>query len=136
MRRVLNYKRLLCLMAAAALLGAGVHFLHAYQMKRNADTLLAQADWAVGRGQLDEATDYLSRYLGLVPGDVDVLVKYGETLDALAQRSNSPKTRLRALFAFERALRREPGRNATRRRLVRVAMAPGVDRFSDAAEHL
>jgi len=46
MRRSLNYKFLLGLLAGTAVFGTGVHFLHAYQVRRNAGALLTRAEQA------------------------------------------------------------------------------------------
>src|SRR5205809_1976051 len=131
MRKVLNVKLVGWLMVAPVLLGAGVHFLHGYQVKRNASVLVSQASRAEGQGQIERAAECLQRYLGLVPSDTDVLARYGLTLNKLA---TSRKGRLRAFLALQQVLVREPQRQDIRRHLVRLATSLG--RFTDAREHL
>jgi len=43
MTRMLNLKFLACLLGGIVLLGTGIHFLHGFQVKRNASALLEQA---------------------------------------------------------------------------------------------
>src|SRR5207237_6464921 len=81
MRKKLNVKFLGALAGAAAVLGVGVHGLHAYQVRRNASDLLGQATRAEQQGQPEQAAEELGRYLGLVPGDTDALARYGLLLD-------------------------------------------------------
>jgi len=49
----------------------GTHFLHGYQVRRNASGLLEQADRAEQEKEPIKALEYLSRYVGLVPADAD-----------------------------------------------------------------
>jgi len=74
MRKQLNVKLLGYFLATTALVSVGVHFLHAHQVRRNASSLLSQASRAEEQGQLDQAAEYLDRYLtGFVRGDTDAL---------------------------------------------------------------
>src|SRR5438876_8003892 len=104
MRKVLNVKLIGWLLGAILLFGTGVHFLHGYQVRRNASVLVSQASRAEGQGQTERAAEYLQRYLGLVPSDTDVLARYGLTLDKLA---TSRKGWLRAFLALQQVLVRE-----------------------------
>jgi tetratricopeptide (TPR) repeat protein len=143
MRRTLHFKRLVCLMATVALLGGGIHFLHAFQVKRQAGTLLQQATRAEEEyqaqgdsNQLENAAEYLGRYLVLVPHDSNVRGDYGLILDELADETGSRRTRQQAFEELETAVRRNQSRDDLRRRLVDVAMHPAVWRLKDAEEHL
>jgi hypothetical protein len=80
MKRKLNYKFLACLLGGTVLLGAGVHFLHGYQVQRNAGTMLKQADDAEAQGKLAEAAEHLDRYLALFHDHPDALAIYGVLL--------------------------------------------------------
>ncbi|MBY0522441.1 MAG: tetratricopeptide repeat protein [Gemmataceae bacterium] len=131
MRRKLNLHLLLWCLAGLLAMGVGTHFLHAYQVHRNAGILLRQADVAEEQGQLAESADYLSRYLGLVPDDAVVLANYGL---ALAKLAKTPRARCEAFFALEQGLRRAPDRDDVRRRLVAVALE--LRRVDDARDHL
>lgn len=128
-----NVKFLGQMVGSLAVLAVGVHFLHGYQVRRNAGNLLGQSDRAGEQGHLERAADYLKRYLGFMPGDTDALEKYGLML-ADERLAISPRARLRAFLALQQVLLREPERHAVRRQLVQVAM--NLRRYTDAREHL
>lgn len=134
--RTLNVKRLACLLVVLALLGAGTHFLHGFQVKRNASSLLRQAKDADQAGQLDDEAEYLDRYLSLVPTDFDALRQYGVTLNRLADDPAKIKLRGQAFFILERVASRRPADDELQRRLVRIAMDPHIKRYTDALDHL
>ncbi|MBX6312993.1 MAG: tetratricopeptide repeat protein [Isosphaeraceae bacterium] len=131
MRRRLNGKLLALLLVAVALLGAGVHILHGFQVRRNASDLLRQAKRAEAQGHLDQAVGFLEQYLAFEPSDTTALAKYGLMLDELAA---TPQAHLRAFWVLDQVLRRAPERLEVRRRLVQIAMDLG--RLSDARQHL
>src|SRR5262249_25597038 len=63
--RKLNLPFLIGLLAVAAVLGVGYHFVHAYQVRRNASALLDRADRAEAGKNLDQAEQALRDYLDL-----------------------------------------------------------------------
>src|SRR5262249_33776308 len=131
MKRRLHFPFLVALLLALCLLGVGTHFLHAYQVKRNASSLLTLADEAEQAGELARSVDYLSRYLGLPPADAAVPARHALVTEKLAR---SPGARARAFLALERVLQRNPERADVRRRAAAVAME--LRRFHDANDHL
>ncbi len=132
--RKLNFRFLAYLLGAVVLLAPGVHFLHGYQVKRNAGIFLDQAEKAEGSGELQKAADYYRRYLGLDPSDKsNALAKYG-TLLMDKRLANSGKALAQAYFVLEQALRRDPDRHDVRKQVIRLAMQFG--RHTDALEHL
>jgi tetratricopeptide (TPR) repeat protein len=131
MRRRLNTKLFICLLIALVAMGTGVHFLHAYQVRRSAGDLLDEAAIAEEEGRNADAAKLLNHYLGYVPDDVDALARYGLVLDKLPPTQN---IRLRAFLVFDQVLRLDPGRTDVRRRLVSLAMEGG--RYDDAVQHL
>jgi cellulose synthase operon protein C len=131
MRRTLNLKFAACLLAILVVFGTAVHFLHGYQVKRNAGGLLEQAQRARDEGRDDKAAEYLGNYLRYVPSDNNVLAEYALLLDKL---SKSPKTQERAYLVLDQVLRRQPERQDICRRLVELAMK--LERFRDAEEYL
>jgi tetratricopeptide (TPR) repeat protein len=133
MRRTLDVKFLACLVGVMLLFAVSIHFLHAYQVKRNVNSLLRQADRAEEEGNGEQLTKYLGRYLARVPTDTEALARYGRILDKLAA---TPDERLRALLVLEQVLRRDGSQHDIRRQLVRIAMHEQLRRFSDAREHL
>lgn len=124
MRKRINLRFALYLMLTVAALATGTHFLHGYQVRRNAGTLKERARQYQEQGDLSKAAEYFGQYLGLNPADFDALAQYGLVLadDKLAK---TPQNRARALATLERALVRNPGRQDVRRRAVQVAMSLG-----------
>jgi predicted Zn-dependent protease len=131
MRRRLNVKLLVWLLAGLTAVGVGVHWLHAFQVRRNARALRQQAERYLAEGQLSEAISYLGQYLTYEPGDTETLAKYALALD---QAANSPTARFQAWDLLEQALRREPKRSDWRHQAVRLTAELG--QYADAARHL
>src|SRR5690606_13894485 len=75
----------------------------------------------------------LKSYLTLRPEDTEVLARYGRLID---QRAETTEQRIRAMLTLEQVLRRDPGREDLRRRVVQIAMSDGIRRISDARHHL
>jgi tetratricopeptide (TPR) repeat protein len=144
-RKKLNIKLLGCLLGAAALLGTVVHFLHAYQVRRNADVFVALADEARQRADSPEPkaraanvrqeVDYLGRYLALVPDDFPIRTRFALRL-ADKDMATNPRAVQRAYFVLGQVLSRDPSLQDVRRRVVDLAMDYRLQRFSDAQEHL
>src|SRR5208283_730983 len=130
----LNLRLVVCLSVATLLAGASVHFLHGFQVRRNASALLSQADRAEQDRKLDQAINYLQTYLGFVPGDNDARARYGLLLRESALRSKNLRLMQRVFNLLEQVLRESPERSDVRRRLVDTAM--DLDRFTDAEVHL
>lgn len=126
-----NLKFTLGLIVATLLFGAGVHFLHEFQVDRNADSLLAKSRQMQEEGDLGAAVNFLRNYLAFRPHDATALAEYAQLLD---QRAQSPGELERAYFAYEQALRQDPDRVELRRRMVTISMLFG--RYSDALNHL
>jgi tetratricopeptide (TPR) repeat protein len=138
MKRSFNVKFFAILVGAAACLAVGVHFLHAYQVRRSAGSLLEQARQAEAGGDLYNATELLNNYLGYVPGDIETLANYGLLLDKMSApsvgHSMDPRVRFRALLVLEKVLRIEADRPDLRRRLAKISVDLG--RFTDAQDHV
>jgi tetratricopeptide (TPR) repeat protein len=133
-RMRLNLRFIACVVVAGVALGVGVHFVHGYQVKRNAGALLRMADKAKEDKDEDKEMQYLSRYLGFVPEDIDARARYGEQLDERAKKSGSLRGRMNAYFTLDAVLRRDPKRRDIRRRQADTAMALG--KFDEALVHL
>ncbi len=114
---------LACLLA----LGALVHWLHGFQVKRNAHVFLQEAERAKEAGRLGEAVRHLDWYVRLAPDDVDAVAELGLLLADVSAD-------FRAYAMLERALRLGAHREDLRRKLVDVAINLG--RYSDARRHL
>lgn len=133
MNRRVNVKLLASLIGAILLFALGIHLLHGFQERRNASSLLQQADRAAEAGQKEQAVAHLRTYLGFAPNDTDALSRYGMLLCQLATNGNA---RLQAMDVLEQVLRRDASRVEIRKQLVELAMHPQVRRFADAREHL
>ena len=88
MRRRLNLKVLLALLAVVLSLGVGLYLVHKVQVRRHAAALLAQADRAEQEGDSAGEKKSLDRYLVLAPNDDRVLVRYAILL---ARQADSPR---------------------------------------------
>lgn len=126
-----NVRLVVCLLVAAAMLGVGAHLVHGFQCRRNANDLFERAKAAEEEGELKQTVSDLSRYLSLVPDDMDGMARFAMALDELA---STPRERAQAYLAMEKVLREAPARQDVRRRLARLGMEGG--RFADAADHL
>ena len=131
MKRRLSFRFLACLVGVTAFFAVGGHFLHGFQVRRNAGDLKAKAEQAADAKKYPEAIKEYSRYLQLVPDDGDACADYGLVLDQMAK---SLRDRQTAFFVLDHGLLLKPDRADARRRLVGVAM--DIQRFSDAQDHL
>lgn len=125
--RTLNVHLLLLLILLTGAAATGIHFLHDWQLNRNAQFLLTLADRFEETGQAGKAVGSLARYVALVPGDTDALARLG----LLHAKRHAD---VQAHAVLEQVLRREPMRDDIRRELVDVAMRIG--RYTDARDHL
>jgi Tfp pilus assembly protein PilF len=132
MRR-LNYKLFLCLVAALVVVTGLTFLVHWLQTGSISRALLARAERAEKQGQPHEAARYISRYLELQPDDNEQRARLGRTL-AGDQFAGSPRTRQRAAFVLEEALRRDSDLHDLRFKLVRVYLDLGQP--DKAREHL
>ncbi|MCI0743396.1 MAG: tetratricopeptide repeat protein [Gemmataceae bacterium] len=133
MKKRLNLKLVAWLLGTLLIVGVGTHFLHAYQVERNAATLRYLAEEAERDEELDRAAKYYRLFLTHEPSDTEALARYGAIQVKLA---HSPKTRFAAMLILEQVVRRDPKRDEVRRQLVELAMHPQLQRFSDAKDHL
>src|SRR5262245_16283414 len=90
MKRQINYKFLAWLIGGVILSAACIHFLHAFQVRRNARSFLYLAEQANEKGDLDKQISYLGRYLKFEPADTDALADYGFALEKRARKAQSP----------------------------------------------
>lgn len=134
MRR-LNVRLLSWLVAAGVAATLGIHLLHGYQVARKADTLVARAHQKRANGEIDEAIQLLSRYVGLRPDDATASAELATTL--LTRLETIPPTRrdvARAFAALESAVRDNPADGPLRMKLAAFCVRLG--RHADAEQHL
>jgi tetratricopeptide (TPR) repeat protein len=130
-KRTLNFKLVLLIVGSGMVLGLGGCLVYHLQRGRAARALLHEADRAEARGDDARAARALERYLTIRPRNLDALARYGLSLERMA---TNPRARLQAFLTLEQVLRREPGRDDVRRRLVAVAMDLG--RYLEARSQL
>jgi len=83
-KRDLNKKLLIGLLAGAVLLAVVIEGVHRWQVKRLAARLLDQASTAEASDQLEQAADLLKRYLFFRTNDGAALLRYAHALDSTA----------------------------------------------------
>jgi len=131
-KKKINLKAVLILTAVLLSLGGAVHFVHAFQIKRNAVGLRDQADLVEKEGKSWQALGFWAQYVGMVPDDTDALARHALLFEKTTR--DKPAARARAFFKLENVLRRDPKREDIRRLAALVAME--FRRYPDAKEHL
>jgi tetratricopeptide (TPR) repeat protein len=131
MRRKLNVKLVASVLAGLLVASVGVHFLHGYQLQRNAYRLLEQGDRAADDKDDEKALTYYGQYLSFVPNDADTVQKYAQVLDRRAVRGAD---RVQLILRMEQVLRVKPNEHEFRFRLVHNLIA--LRRFADAIDNL
>jgi tetratricopeptide (TPR) repeat protein len=131
MKRTLNIKFAVYLFSPAILCAAGVHFLHEFQVNRNATAFRDRGNRAREAGKPDQAIEYLGRYLALRPRDTESLAEYALLVEEQAKSHND---RMRVFLLLDQVLRSDPSRADVRRKLVQVAMR--LNRFLEAKDNL
>ncbi|MEX2138421.1 MAG: tetratricopeptide repeat protein [Pirellulales bacterium] len=115
----LNIKLALSLAIGILVLGVGVHFLHAFQVDRNAEGVLEQAQALYEKGEFDEAYQFGMRYLNLRNEDLRGSKMLADiAYDAAELPGATRKTILRAFGEMERAVRLDATDAIRRRKLL------------------
>lgn len=131
MRRRINFKLVFGLLGSLLIAAVGVHFLHGYQLGRNAYRLLERGERAREAEDYDKAQILYAQYLAFVPHDADAVQKYAQVLDRIASPGAE---RVRLVVLMEQVLRVKANEHEFRFRLVHNLIAH--DRISDALDHL
>jgi tetratricopeptide (TPR) repeat protein len=129
----INFRLLVILVGAVAVLGGGLFFLHKLQSGRIADALLWQANRAKENGNLPKTAHFLKRYLEFQPNDLEERAYLGRTL-ADPRLAKTDAARERALFVLDQVVTRDPDRVDLRRPLARIAIE--LRRYDLAWPHL
>lgn len=109
---------------AGALVGA-----HAVQARRIPAALKAQSERAAENNKPELAIHYLRQYLEFHPDDVDAQVQLAD----LVAKRNGARGAGELLFLYDKILRLDPARHATRREALALSIRAG--RYSDAVVH-
>ena len=130
----LNVKLAVSLVVIALFSVVGVHFLHAYQVGRNAEYLKVQAEAARKRGDLKEAISQYNQYLKHRDDAEGYSVLSEMVLEYASEPGTDRKAGTVAYNMLSEAVRRHPERNDVRRRLIDFTMRVGL--FAEALEHI
>ena len=131
MRRKLNVKLVASFLAGLLCASGAVHFLHGYQLQRNAYRLLELGDRAVEENDDVKALTCYSQYLNFLPNDADTVQKYAQVLD---RHAATGADRVRLILLMEQVLRVKPNEHPLRFRLVHHLIA--LERHSEAIDNL
>ncbi|HYV36734.1 MAG TPA: tetratricopeptide repeat protein [Gemmataceae bacterium] len=131
MPRRLNVKFLLTTLAALAVLGGAVHWVHGEQMRRNAGVICKQAERALERKDYAKAAELYRHYLNYQPDDAVATANWAAVLEKSA---TSSQARFKTYLLLEQVLRRQPGNLEVRQAAVQAAI--DVGRMPDAIRHL
>jgi len=133
MRR-LNVKLALWLVGITVFSVVGVHFLHGYQLDRNADFLKVQAETALKAGDVQEAIKQYNQYLKH-RDDPQGYSALAELVVGLAKDADATRqTKIRAYNILEEAIRRHPDLDDVRERLIEYTMQ--MRRYPETLEHI
>lgn len=123
----LNARWLAGLLIGTATFSGVTYLVHEYQIRRNASVYLREANRAKEENKLDEAANFLARYIALVPDDLEGQVMFGQTLFELERFPP-------AFLTLDKVIQRHPERSDIRRVLVKIAQK--LRRFPEAIVHL
>jgi len=130
----LNVKLALWLVGITVFSVVGAHFLHGYQVDRNAEFLKVQAEHAEKEGNLREAIKQYNQYLR----HRDDREGYGAlaaiVVKVAKEESATRQDKLTAYNILEEAIRRHPDLDDVRKSLVDYTMA--LRRFGDSLDHI
>lgn len=130
-RRRLNVKLLLILFLASTMIGLGVDWWHARQVRVAARQLFERGMAAREVGNYRLAVAELGRYVGFVPDDTDALTEY---TSALHEIGTTRELREQVFALNEEVLRRRP--EEMKIRAVQAELALELSRIPDAAAHV
>src|SRR5260221_14098504 len=133
MRRV-NIKILGITLVSILILGLGVHFLHAYQIKRNGGVFLELADREEMNGNKSMAIEYLQRYLVYTQDNKEAQAKRAILIAEQAESFPRFESIRDAILLCDQVLRESPDRHDVRRKAVILKLRLG--RFSEALEEV
>lgn len=117
-----NLRFTLILIAIVGVFGVGVHFLHAFQVDRNADSLLAKARRSLADENLDEAAKYLRVYIGFRPKDAKAVAELAQILD---RKARTGAQLVNAYRTYQQALRLDSEREDLLFRSAEIARLIG-----------
>src|SRR5262245_21598820 len=119
--RKVNLLAVAIVTVATAGLGAGLYYLHGWQLRRNAASFLAQAE---KEGDLRKTAEHLMQYLAVSPKQEDTRKEFARYAELMANKklAVSPRQKMRALFLIDHTLRRDPTHDHLRRIAARLSI--------------
>ena len=117
--RRLNLRNALFLMVVVVVIVPGLLGLKSYRERKGRSLLLEEARRRIERKQSHLALGYLSRYLDLNPDDLDALDLKAKLL---AEGVENEVQALGAIQVHNQVLGRDPSRQETRRRLIKLTL--------------
>ena len=130
-RRRVNGRFLLILVAALVAVGVGTHFVHRAMVDGNAIDIRDRAAAAEKAGDFPEAIEFYTQYRKFEPGDIDATIALAELL---RRESDSGATWRRVYDLLETVLRQDATRDEVRRPLIEAALE--LELYSDANVHV
>jgi cellulose synthase operon protein C len=125
--RSTTWKRWVILIGALGIFAVAVFFAQRFQVSRLARSKAQEAESAVEKGNFQEAAKIYSQHLSVVPDDVEIQIKYADTL---VKEAPSLQKQATALKLYAEVLRRFPGREDVRRRQMELKFTMG--QYTDA----
>ncbi len=130
----LNVKLAVWLVGLTIFSVVGVHFLHGYQVDRNADILKQQAEKASKDGDAEEAIKQYNQYLRH-RDDREGYAALAKLVVEVAKKPDATRQqKIRAYNILEEAIRRHDDLDEVRRSLVDYTLMMG--RYADALDHI
>ena len=102
----INWQLIIVLTIAVGVLVLTAYGLRKYNRSHRAETALENGNKAFDNAQWQEAAENLGKYLGVMPNDIEVLMKYAQ-----AQLNRTPVKRdniAQAINSYRRVLRLDP----------------------------
>ena len=124
-------KRWLIFVTVLSLIAVAAFFTQRYQVGRLAKSKVEEADNALHEHNFAKAEKLYWEHLVLFQDDLDVKIKYADTLLKVA---SSPKRQAEALQIYHEILTRSSGRDDVRRKQVELKFAMGGPRMMGAED--
>src|SRR5262249_35926056 len=131
--RKLNNKFAIYALSVLVVLSVGVHFLHAFQVKRNLTILKEAANRAKTEHNLEMMVRCLRLYLRESPTDQEALATYGL---ALADRARGHREYRQAVDGREKGISLDQKQHQLRRRAVDMSLRMEPPMVDNARQHL
>src|SRR6516162_7003764 len=119
----INVRYLIKVLVVLAVVVVGVHVVYRLRRERSIRALYEQAVKADEQGNRDRTLRLLTRYVLLVPEDIEARIRRGLILERTARTA---KQKMAAAAAFEQIVSVDPERDDVRRRLATLESEAGA----------